>query len=69
VIGKTPLDRKCRKTRSTTINVTLDGFFAVDKTYRLSQDQDEEIPLNPIKKTRYWTPVKKKKDDGIQAFE
>jgi serine/threonine-protein kinase len=69
VIGRTPLDRKWPKDEKHALNVALDGFTPVDKTYRLGQDQDEEITLNPVKKAATGSPVKKKKDEGIQAFE
>ena len=69
VIGKTPLEKKWPKDEKHALNVTLEGFVPVDKTYKLGQDQDDEITLSPAKKAATGTTVKKKKDDGIQAFE
>lgn len=69
VIGKTPLEKKWPKDEKHTLSFDLEGFGSVDKTYKLGQDQDDEITLAPAKKPATGTTVKKKKDDGIQAFE
>ncbi len=69
VLGKTPLERKWTIDEEHALTFELAGFSTVKRTFKISQNEGFEIELPALKKPASVTPVKKKKDDDIEAFE
>jgi len=69
VLGKTPLERKWTIDEEHALSFELAGHSTVKRTFKISQNEGFEIELPAVKKPASGPPVKKKKDDDIQAFE
>jgi eukaryotic-like serine/threonine-protein kinase len=69
VIGKTPLERKWTIDEEHALSFELPGYVPVKRTFRIAQNEGFEIELSATKKPATATTSKKKKDEGIEAFE